>query len=125
MSNSSSERVHKANYQQVVDDVPLARHYSFSSVEPSPEHKIVVEFAGQCDQPDDYFQLTCVDETWSQKIFLREAEFVDQYCKEVVFSGWLPEVKRVNLTRHCRSHNSDKTVLMSVIYQDIELTELL
>ncbi|MFA0113054.1 hypothetical protein AB4407_05075 [Vibrio sp. 10N.261.46.E11] len=47
VSNSSSERVHKANYKQVVDDVPLARHYSFSPVEPSPEHKIVVEFAGQ------------------------------------------------------------------------------
>ncbi|MEZ8700101.1 hypothetical protein [Vibrio lentus] len=47
VSNSTAERVHKANYQQVVDDVPLARHYSFSPVEPSPEHKIVVEFAGQ------------------------------------------------------------------------------
>ncbi|HHF3143619.1 hypothetical protein NB493_14985 [Vibrio alginolyticus] len=93
----------------------------------SPSEGVVITYKSnpQCDQPDDYFQLTCVDETWSQKIFLREAEFVDQYCKEVVFSGWLPEVKRVNLTRHCRSHNSDKTVLMSVIYQDIELTELL
>ncbi|NNN77940.1 hypothetical protein [Vibrio sp. 11-4(1)] len=93
----------------------------------SPSEGIVITYKSnpQCDQPDDYFQLTCVDETWSQKIFLREAEFVDQYCKEVVFSGWLPEVKRVNLTRHCRSHNLDKTVLMSVIYQDIELTELL
>ncbi|MGF1850106.1 hypothetical protein [Vibrio lentus] len=47
VSNSTAERIHKANYQQVVDDVPLARHYSFSPVEPSPEHKIVVEFAGQ------------------------------------------------------------------------------
>ncbi|MGR3962840.1 hypothetical protein K9868_25605, partial [Vibrio lentus] len=47
VSNSTAERVHKANYQQVVDDVPLARHYNFSPVEPSPEHKIVVEFAGQ------------------------------------------------------------------------------
>ncbi|PML55412.1 hypothetical protein [Vibrio lentus] len=47
VSKSTGERVHKANYQQVVDDVPLARHYSFSPVEPSPEHKIVVEFAGQ------------------------------------------------------------------------------
>ncbi|EPW8046498.1 hypothetical protein R7E47_04645 [Vibrio sp. Vb1026] len=93
----------------------------------SPSEGIVITYKSnpQCDQPDDFFQLACVDETWSQKIFLREAEFVDEYCKEVVFSGWLPEVKRVNLTRHCRSHNSDKTVLMSVIYQDIELTELL
>ncbi|MGR5391689.1 hypothetical protein [Vibrio crassostreae] len=47
VSKGTGERVHKANYQQVVDDVPLARHYSFSPVEPSPEHKIVVEFAGQ------------------------------------------------------------------------------
>jgi len=59
------------------------------------------------------------------KDFLREAEFVDQNRKEIVFSGWLPVVKRVNLTRHCRIHNSDKTVLMSVIYQDIELTQLI
>ena len=34
--------------------------------------------------------------TWNQKDFLREAEFVDQNRKEIVFSGWLPVVKRVN-----------------------------
>jgi len=37
----------KANYQAVTDDVPLARNLTYTPVPPSPDHKIVVEFAGQ------------------------------------------------------------------------------
>ncbi|MCY9845976.1 hypothetical protein [Vibrio caribbeanicus] len=40
-------KVHKASYQQVLDDVPLARNLTFVAPEPSPDDKIVVEFAGQ------------------------------------------------------------------------------
>ncbi|MUK94644.1 hypothetical protein GNP80_19710 [Aliivibrio fischeri] len=37
----------KANFKPVTDDVPLVRNLSFTPVEPSPEHKISIEFAGQ------------------------------------------------------------------------------
>lgn len=37
----------KANFKPVTDDVPLVRNLSFTPVNPSPEHKISIEFAGQ------------------------------------------------------------------------------
>ncbi|MFD2015592.1 hypothetical protein ACFSJQ_06930 [Vibrio olivae] len=39
--------MHKAAYQMVTDDVPLPRVMTYTPVTPSPDHKIVVEFAGQ------------------------------------------------------------------------------
>jgi len=47
LAGTGENKVHKANYQQVTDDVPLVRNYTFVPSEPSPDHKIVVEFAGQ------------------------------------------------------------------------------
>ncbi|MYM58974.1 hypothetical protein GTG28_07030 [Vibrio sp. OCN044] len=47
LSAQPEKKVVKANYAMVTDDVPLARNLSFSPVEPAPDKKIVVEFAGQ------------------------------------------------------------------------------
>ncbi len=40
-------QVHKAGYSAVTDDVPLARNLTYTPATPAPDHKIVVEFAGQ------------------------------------------------------------------------------
>ncbi len=45
--SSGSKKVYKAGYQQVTDDVVLPKSYNYASGEPTPENKIVVEFAGQ------------------------------------------------------------------------------
>ncbi|WP_025572259.1 hypothetical protein [Vibrio parahaemolyticus] len=47
VSVSNESKVYKAGYKQVKDDVTLVRSYAHVPYEPSPEHKIVVEFAGQ------------------------------------------------------------------------------
>ncbi|EIO3984712.1 hypothetical protein LQK30_004145 [Vibrio vulnificus] len=47
VSASNESKVFKAGYKQVTDDVALVRSYAHVPSEPSPEHKIVVEFAGQ------------------------------------------------------------------------------
>ncbi|MGF1696309.1 hypothetical protein L4C54_11615 [Vibrio lamellibrachiae] len=47
LQEQQSKKQTKAGYQQVADDVPLARNYTYNPVEPSPDKKIVVEFAGQ------------------------------------------------------------------------------
>ncbi|EPY1012992.1 hypothetical protein ACW9OX_004079 [Vibrio vulnificus] len=47
VSASNESKVFKAGYKQVTDDVALVRSYAHVPYEQSPEHKIVVEFAGQ------------------------------------------------------------------------------
>ena len=47
VSGSQTGQVHKAAYQMVTDDVPLPRVMTYTPVTPSPDNKIVVEFAGQ------------------------------------------------------------------------------
>ncbi len=45
VSASNESKVSKAGYKQVTDDVALVRSYTHVPSEPSPEQKIVVEFA--------------------------------------------------------------------------------
>ncbi|HBC3367679.1 TPA: hypothetical protein KDX64_001034 [Vibrio vulnificus] len=47
VSASNESKVFKAGYKQVTDDVALVRSYAHVPSEPSPDQKIVVEFAGQ------------------------------------------------------------------------------
>ncbi|WP_260260647.1 hypothetical protein [Vibrio intestinalis] len=47
VSSLNEKKVLKAGYKQVTDDVALVRNYTYAPCEPSPDHKIVVEFAGQ------------------------------------------------------------------------------
>ncbi|UTZ44259.1 hypothetical protein [Vibrio campbellii] len=47
VSSTGESKVYKAGYKQVTGDVTLVRSYAHVPYEPSPEHKIVVEFAGQ------------------------------------------------------------------------------
>ncbi|MGR5163521.1 hypothetical protein ACPV4X_16670 [Vibrio owensii] len=47
VSASDESKVFKAGYKQVTDDVALVRSYTHVPSEPSPDQKIVVEFAGQ------------------------------------------------------------------------------
>ncbi|EPM7937701.1 hypothetical protein ACTQ72_000002 [Vibrio alginolyticus] len=47
VSASNESKAFKAGYKQVTDDVALVRSYTHVPSEPSPDQKIVVEFAGQ------------------------------------------------------------------------------
>ncbi|EPI4816820.1 hypothetical protein ACS6BV_000517 [Vibrio alginolyticus] len=47
VSASNESKAFKAGYKQITDDVALVRSYTHVPSEPSPDQKIVVEFAGQ------------------------------------------------------------------------------
>ncbi|MDS1993496.1 hypothetical protein [Vibrio parahaemolyticus] len=47
VSSTGESKVYKTGYKQVKDDVTLVRSYTHVPSEPSPDQKIVVEFAGQ------------------------------------------------------------------------------
>lgn len=47
VSSTGESKVYKAGYKQVKDDVTLVRSYTHVPSDPSPDQKIVVEFAGQ------------------------------------------------------------------------------
>ncbi|OMO25550.1 hypothetical protein [Vibrio lentus] len=100
VSNSGSERVHKANYQQVVDDVPLARHYSFSPVEPSPEHKIVVEFAGQWSSNAACLMLGKT-EAQKEKVTLGKADTENKHRSLATFKALEAERKTLYIKIPC------------------------
>ncbi|MDN2667913.1 hypothetical protein OW495_14375 [Vibrio sp. 14N.309.X.WAT.E.F5] len=100
VSNSGSERVHKANYQQVVDDVPLARHYSFSPVEPSPEHKIVVEFAGQWSSNAACLMLGKT-EAQKEKVTVGKADTENKHRSLATFKALEAECKTLYIKIPC------------------------
>ena len=92
---------------------------------PAPSIRFTYLIDLHCDQSDDYFELSCVDDKWSQKVYLRETEFIDKHRKEIVFTGWLPEVEKVNLKRYCAGFElHDKQEAMS-IHANIAITDLL
>ncbi|HHE0556519.1 TPA: hypothetical protein ACN361_003205 [Vibrio parahaemolyticus] len=47
VSSTGESKAYKAGYKQVKDDVTLVRSYTHVPSEPSPDQKVVVEFAGQ------------------------------------------------------------------------------
>ncbi len=91
---------------------------------PAPSIRFKYRIDASCDQPDDYFELRCVEDQWSQKVYLREAEFIDEHFKEIVFTGWLPEVKNVDFLRYCAGMELHPDLLPISIYKNIEITEL-
>ncbi|MFA0696766.1 hypothetical protein [Vibrio sp. 10N.222.49.C9] len=100
VSNSTAERVHKANYQQVVDDVPLARHYNFSPVEPSPEHKIVVEFAGQWSSNAGCLMLGTTD-TQKEKVTVGKSDRKNKHRSLATFKDLELERKTLYIKIPC------------------------
>ncbi|MEZ9042531.1 MULTISPECIES: hypothetical protein [unclassified Vibrio] len=100
VSNSTAERVHKANYQQVVDDVPLARHYNFSPVEPSPEHKIVVEFAGQWSSNAGCLMLGTTD-TQKEKVTVGKSDRENKHRSLATFKDLELERKTLYIKIPC------------------------
>ncbi|WP_299015060.1 hypothetical protein [uncultured Photobacterium sp.] len=87
----------KANYKPVTDDVVLASNLTFDSVEPSPEYKIVVEFAGQW--PNNAASLMLgKTEVQSEKIARPRKDMHTSHRSTAVFKNLEPEPKNLYLT---------------------------
>ncbi|WP_039990619.1 hypothetical protein, partial [Vibrio azureus] len=94
-------RTRKAGYQPVVDDVVLAREYTHVPVEPSPEHKIVVEFAGQWSSSAACLLLSKTDNQ-HEKITAPAADKENAHRSLATFKGLEPEGKTLYIKIPCK-----------------------
>ncbi|WP_171362321.1 hypothetical protein, partial [Vibrio pectenicida] len=81
----------------VTDDVPLARNISFSPVEPAPDKKIVVEFAGQWPGNAAYLTLSSTEEQ-KEKIAKPRKDMNKHHRSVSVFKSLKQEPRNLYLT---------------------------
>ncbi|MUK64475.1 hypothetical protein [Aliivibrio fischeri] len=87
----------KANFKPVTDDVPLVRNLSFTPVEPSPEHKISIEFAGQWPNNAASLLLAKSGEQ-KEKIAKPRADIHASHRSIATFKDLEPELRNLYLT---------------------------
>ncbi|XDF79045.1 hypothetical protein AAFX60_017845 [Aliivibrio fischeri] len=87
----------KANYKPVTDDVPLVRNLLFTPVEPSPEHKISIEFAGQWPNNAASLLLAKSGEQ-KEKIAKPRADIHASHRSIATFKDLEPELRNLYLT---------------------------
>ncbi|MGF1727911.1 hypothetical protein [Photobacterium nomapromontoriensis] len=100
LSASGQTKVHNAGYQQVVDDVHLVRNYNYVPVEPSPDHKIVVEFAGQWLNNAACLMLGKTDEQ-KEKIAIGKADAENAHRSLATFKDLAVEGKTLYIKIPC------------------------
>ncbi|MCG9595563.1 hypothetical protein L1D15_02380 [Vibrio sp. Isolate25] len=90
------KKIIKANYKAVTDDVPLARNLSYTPVEPSPDKKIVIEFAGQWPSNAAYLILSATDNQ-KEKIAKPRKDSSKSHRSVAVFKGLEAEPRNLYL----------------------------
>ncbi|KDM91100.1 hypothetical protein [Photobacterium galatheae] len=91
---------------------------------PQPEIRLTYYAHPQVDQPDDYFELSDSESEWTQKVYLRSCDFIDQKHRMIRFSGWPSEVKKVTLSRTNKGSEAFDVIEPVIIYKDIDISEL-
>lgn len=86
----------KANYTPLEDITPLPRNVVTQAVEPVPDHKLVVELAGQWQRNSAYLRLAKT-ETQSEKIEKPQADAKKDHRSLVEFQGLENEAKNLYL----------------------------
>ncbi len=94
-------KVHKASYQQVLDDVPLARNLTFVAPEPSPDDKIVVEFAGQWSGNAACLMLSKTEQQ-REKVTSARPDFEHAHRSLATFKDLEPEPKTLYINIPCQ-----------------------
>jgi hypothetical protein len=97
VSETQSTKYVKANFQAVTDDVVLSRSLQYNPVEPTPEHKIVVEFAGQWPNNAASLLLSKSDEQ-KEKITKPRADIHASHRSIAIFKDLEPEPRNLYLT---------------------------
>ncbi|MEZ8103280.1 hypothetical protein [Vibrio bivalvicida] len=100
LAGTGENKVHKANYQQVTDDVPLVRNYTFVPSEPSPDHKIVVEFAGQWSSNAACLMLGKTEEQ-KEKVTVGKADAENKHRSLATFKDLETEGKTLYIKIPC------------------------
>ncbi|WP_341664340.1 hypothetical protein [Vibrio sp.] len=97
LSAQPEKKVVKANYAMVTDDVPLARNLVYTPVEPAPDKKIVVEFAGQWPRNSASLLLTKT-EAQKEKVSYPKPDVKAKHRGLVTFKGLEDEAKNLYLS---------------------------
>ena len=97
VSETQSTKYVKANFQAVTDDVVLSRSLQYTPVEPTPENKIVVEFAGQWPNNAASLLLAKSDEQ-KEKITKPRADIHVAHRSIAIFKDLEPEPRNLYLT---------------------------
>ncbi|MBW3698172.1 hypothetical protein EK599_21085 [Vibrio sp. T187] len=100
LDTSEGKKVNKANYQQVQDDVPLPRNMTYTPVEPSPDHKIVVEFAGQWSSNAACLMLGTTD-TQKEKVTVGKPDTENKHRSLATFKDLEVEGKTLYIKIPC------------------------
>lgn len=97
VSETQSTKYVKANFQAVTDDVVLSRSLQYTPIEPTPENKIVVEFAGQW--PNNAASLLLAkSEDQKEKISKPRADIHAAHRSIAIFKDLEPEPRNLYLT---------------------------
>ncbi|MDO6706063.1 hypothetical protein [Photobacterium sp. 1_MG-2023] len=86
----------KAHYQPLEDTTPLPRNVVNQPIEPVPDHKLVVELAGQWGSNRAYFQLAKTD-VQAQKVARAVADMKTGHRTLATFKGLENEAKNLYL----------------------------
>ena len=111
--NNDIERKYvKANFDAVTEDVILERQLVVTPVEPTPEHKIVVEFAGQWPHNAASLLLSKTDEQY-ERITKPRADVNADHRSVAIFKGLEPEPRNLYLTITRRGMPQPLTFLLA------------
>lgn len=100
VSASNESKVFKASYKQVTDDVALVRSYTHVPSEPSPDQKIVVEFAGQWSSNAACLMLGKT-ETQKEKVTVGKADTENKHRSLATFKDLEAEGKTLYIKIPC------------------------
>lgn len=100
VSASDESKVFKAGYKQVTDDVALVRSYTHVPPEPSPDQKIVVEFAGQWSSNAACLMLGKTD-AQKEKVTIGKADTENKHRSLATFKDLEAEGKTLYIKIPC------------------------
>ncbi len=100
VSSTGESKVYKAGYKQVKDDVTLVRSYTHVPSEPSPDQKIVVEFAGQWSSNAACLMLGKT-EAQKEKVTVGKADTENKHRSLATFKDLEAEGKKLYIKIPC------------------------
>ncbi|MFH4731447.1 hypothetical protein [Vibrio diabolicus] len=100
VSASNESKAFKAGYKQVTEDVALVRSYTHVPSEPSPDQKIVVEFAGQWSSNAACLMLGKT-ETQKEKVTVGKADTENKHRSLATFKDLEAEGKTLYIKIPC------------------------
>lgn len=90
----------KAGYKPITDNTTLARNMTYVPTEPTPEHKIVVEFAGQWNNTPAYLSLSQTSKQHNPKASPRR-DSANSHRSLALFKGLETENRSLYLNIPC------------------------